>query len=43
MTTVTNNQWSSIVESAMPALYRVAAYFALTLLDDPAMLALAFC
>jgi hypothetical protein len=30
-------------ESALPSLYRLAAYFTLTILDDPAMLALAFC
>jgi hypothetical protein len=27
----------------MPAIYRASAFFMLTLLDDPAMLALAFC
>jgi hypothetical protein len=32
-----------LTESAVPFIYRLAAYFMLTLLDDPAMLALAFC
>ncbi|MCX7166723.1 MAG: hypothetical protein NTV11_10665 [Rhodocyclales bacterium] len=32
-----------MAESAMPLIYRLAAYFMLTILDDPAMLALAFC
>lgn len=31
------------IESVEPLLYRLAAYFMLTLLDDPAILALAFC
>lgn len=30
-------------ESAEPLVYRLTAYFMLTILDDPAMLALAFC
>jgi hypothetical protein len=30
-------------KSAMPAIYRASAFFMLTLLDDPAMLALVFC
>ena len=30
-------------ESAEPLIYRIASYFMLTMLDDPAMLALAFC
>lgn len=30
-------------ESAAPLIYRLAAFFTLTVLDDPAMLALAFC
>jgi hypothetical protein len=30
-------------ESAEPLVYRLTAYFTLTILDDPAMLALAFC
>jgi hypothetical protein len=30
-------------ETAAPLIYRLAAYFTLSLLDDPAMLALAFC
>lgn len=29
--------------SLAPLFYRVGAYFVLTMLDDPAMLALAFC
>ena len=29
--------------SAVSLVYRLAAYFSLTILDDPAMLALAFC
>ena len=32
-----------LMESAEPAIYRLAAYFMTSLLDDPAMLALAFC
>jgi hypothetical protein len=32
-----------LAESAEPLVYRLAAYFMLSLLDDPAMLALAFC
>ena len=31
------------IESAEPLLYRLAAYFMISLLDDPAILALAFC
>ena len=34
---------SQLSESAEPLIYRIAAYFMLTMLDDPAMLALAFC
>ena len=30
-------------ESTEPLIYRLAAYFMLSILDDPAMLALAFC
>jgi len=30
-------------ESAEPLVYRLAEYFMMSLLDDPAMLALAFC
>jgi hypothetical protein len=30
-------------ESAEPLAYRLSAYFMMSLLDDPAMLALAFC
>jgi hypothetical protein len=32
-----------LAESAEPLIYRLASYFMLTILDDPAMLALAFC
>ena len=32
-----------LAESAEPLIYRLAAYFTTSLLDDPAMLALAFC
>jgi hypothetical protein len=32
-----------LMESAEPVVYRLAAYFMTSLLDDPAMLALAFC
>ena len=32
-----------LVETAEPLVYRLTAYFMLTMLDDPAMLALAFC
>ena len=35
--------WCRFAAVAMPALYRLAAYFMTSLLDDPAMLALAFC
>ncbi len=31
------------MEAALPLVYRLAAYFTLTLLDDPAVLAMAFC
>lgn len=30
-------------EAAEPLVYRLTAYFMMSLLDDPAMLALAFC
>lgn len=30
-------------ETVMPAIYRLASYFMLTILDDPAILAMAFC
>lgn len=32
-----------LVESVVPLIYRFATYFVLTMLDDPAILALAFC
>lgn len=32
-----------LTESAEPLIYRLAAFFMLSVLDDPAMLALAFC
>ena len=32
-----------LAEAAAPLIYRLAAYFMLSVLDDPAMLALAFC
>jgi len=32
-----------LTESAEPLIYRLTSYFMLTILDDPAMLALAFC
>lgn len=31
------------VEFSAPLIYRLATYFTLTILDDPALLALAFC
>jgi hypothetical protein len=34
---------TNLAGSAEPLIYRFAAYFMLTMLDDPAMLALAFC
>lgn len=34
---------SDLLGSAEPMIYRLAAYFMTSLLDDPAMLALAFC
>ena len=34
---------NQLAELAEPLLYRFASYFVLTILDDPAMLALAFC
>jgi hypothetical protein len=43
MTKTVSDLPGQLVESAMPILYRLASYFMLTLLDDPAMLALAFC
>ena len=33
----------SVIDSLTPLAYRLAAYFVLSILDDPAMLALAFC
>ena len=32
-----------LTEPAEPLIYQLASYFMLTVLDDPAMLALAFC
>lgn len=32
-----------LVEPFVPLIYQLTTYFMLTLLDDPAMLALAFC
>jgi hypothetical protein len=32
-----------LADSAEPLVYRLATYFMMSLLDDPAMLALAFC
>ena len=34
---------ATMIATAKPWLYRAAAYFMLTLLDDPAILAMAFC
>jgi len=34
---------AALFEALKPWLYRLAAYFMLTILDDPAMLALALC
>ena len=31
------------MEATLPLIYRAAAYFMLTILDDPAVLAMAFC
>ena len=33
----------ALLDLVKPLAYRAAAYFTLTMLDDPAMLALAFC
>jgi hypothetical protein len=32
-----------LAETLLPTTYRLAAYFLLTVLDDPAMVAMAFC
>jgi hypothetical protein len=32
-----------VTEAAVPLIYRLAAYFMLTMLDDPVVLAMAFC
>lgn len=37
------NPLKQLAASAEPLLYRLGAYFTLSLLDDPAILALAFC
>jgi len=34
---------TNLMESSVPSLYRVGDYLAMTLLDDPAILAMAFC
>lgn len=34
---------SHIEESVVPLIYRLAGYFMLTMLDDPVVLAMAFC
>lgn len=33
----------SAIDAMAPSVYRLATYFVLSILDDPAMLALAFC
>lgn len=43
MSTAASGLLENMAESAEPLLYRIATYFMLTLLDDPAILALAFC
>ncbi|HJW02044.1 MAG TPA: hypothetical protein VJ548_02095 [Azospira sp.] len=35
--------YRQVADTATPLFYRFGAYVALTMLDDPAMLALAFC
>jgi hypothetical protein len=35
--------YRQLADAAIPLFYRFGAYVALTMLDDPAMLALAFC
>jgi hypothetical protein len=32
-----------LTETIVPLMYRLATYFAMTMMDDPAILALAFC
>jgi hypothetical protein len=34
---------STIAESIRPLIYRLAIFFVFSILDDPAMLAMAFC
>jgi hypothetical protein len=36
-------EFRPLIDAAMPALYRFAAFFMQTMLDDAAMLAMAFC
>lgn len=43
MTETISDLLMQLAESAEPLIYRLASYFTLTILDDPAMLALAFC
>jgi hypothetical protein len=41
--TSTRELLSAFTDTVEPLVYRVAAYFVLSILDDPAMLAFAFC
>lgn len=43
MSGVVSGLLKPLAESAEPLIYRLATYFMTSLLDDPAMLALAFC
>jgi len=43
MTDAASHLLNRLTESAEPLIYRLATYFMLTILDDPAMLAMAFC
>ncbi|MCX7155836.1 MAG: hypothetical protein NTW45_05260 [Rhodocyclales bacterium] len=43
MSGVISEVLKQLADSAEPLIYRLAAYFMMSLLDDPAMLALAFC
>lgn len=43
MSAAVSDLLKQLAESAEPQIYRLAAYFMMSLMDDPAMLALAFC
>ena len=43
MSETISDQLKLLAESTEPLIYQLASYFMLTILDDPAMLALAFC